>query len=224
MNQTFKIDLPHIITQFAVYTAILPVFLFLIFNSKVKDKGIRVILFLVFIGFWFDVYSLYLISKKQDNIVFFNLFNFIETASLLLYFHHLATSRKIKLFIISSFVIFSVVWSFYFLNKGSITFLDVSVIYEYVIVIIFCLLFFFQLLKTPSSPVFSSRNFWIVTAYMLYISGTFFLFLYFFSLTPEEQKEYYIVNYVFLIIKTIFLSVAMTMKQSVPERKKFQLT
>lgn len=190
----------------------------------IKGEGIRVILFLTSVGFIFDLYSLFLISNGSDNIIFYNVFNLIESACLLLFFYVLPPLKKAKIYILVSFIVFVLFWLFMFISKGRNKFLDSAVNFEYVFVLVFSLFFLFQLLKKPEEPIFSNSHFWIVSAYMLYVAGTFFLYLFIYSLTPEEQNEYYVVNFIFIIIKTILLSIAMFVKPKAQERKKFQLT
>jgi len=54
---------------------------------------------------------------------------------------------------------------------------------------------------------------WIVTAFFIYIAGTFFLYLFIPSFNINEQREYYdIFNSIFTIIRTVLLCVAVFIK------------
>lgn len=225
MNQTLPIDLVHLITQLAVYTEILPViFYFIFFKKNYNVKGLRVILFVIVIGFLVDIYGFYLNSVGQSNFLFYNLFVLLETISLLVFYHSILKGKFIRVFIYIASAIFIILWSYMFATRGDTKFLDSAVTIEYVLILIASIYFYFQIIKKPETPIFTSPHFWIISAYMLYIAGTFFLFLFLDTLPPKEQEKYYIVNFVFLLVKTILLSIAMFMKPPAQERKKFQLT
>jgi hypothetical protein len=64
----------------------------------------------------------------------------------------------------------------------------------------------------------------VVATYLIYTAGTFFLFLYYNNLNLEEKAEYMALNSIFVIVKTVLLCVAMTMKSKDNEPKKFELT
>ncbi len=79
------------------------------------------------------------------------------------------------------------------------------------ILILSAVIYFYyeQILKVSVLNIFSQPQFWVVTAYFIYFAGTFFLILYISSLNHKEQGQYYVMNYIFTIIRTILLSIAM---------------
>lgn len=62
--------------------------------------------------------------------------------------------------------------------------------------------------------IYTSINFWIIIAFLIYLSGTFFLNIYVDSMISSKafEKQYVLINSSFLILKNILLSVAMLMK------------
>jgi hypothetical protein len=62
--------------------------------------------------------------------------------------------------------------------------------------------------------IYASINFWIIISFLIYLSGTFFLYIYSESRINDKTfiKEYIIINSSFIILKGILLGVAMLMK------------
>jgi len=87
------------------------------------------------------------------------------------------------------------------INFENISILSFSIYYYYTVTI-----------KKNISYIYEETKFWIVTAYFLNSAGTFFLYLYISSLNRDDIEKYYTLNYVFTIIRTIVLSVALLMK------------
>lgn len=112
-----------------------------------------------------------------------------------------------------------------FISKGMKSFLDDVVNIEYLLILVFSIFFYYRQLKyNVHQAAYHNPHFWIVSAYLIYTAGTFFLFLLLSKLSEQEQGNYYVVNYIFLIIKTVLLSIGMFIKSSPERPKKFQLT
>lgn len=198
---------------------------YLIFFKRILDKSIRVILFLLIINFISDLYGLYSIVNRLANFTSFNIFILIETISIYLFFSKISTNSFIKKTILILLSIFIIFWCYQFLKYGHKVFLLNCAILEYTTVLILVINYYFeQIIKGNSIYVYSKPRFWIVSAYFVYISGTFFLILYIPTLRYEEQLKYYMLNYVFVIIRTILLSIAMFMKDNNSIKQNFTLT
>ncbi|HEY5371651.1 MAG TPA: hypothetical protein VIJ75_21905 [Hanamia sp.] len=86
---------------------------------------------------------------------------------------------------------------------------------ESILIILLCAYYLFYQVKSSNTLlVYSTFNFWVVIAFFLYFSGTFFLYLFTDKMArnPEFQKLYFIINIVVNIMKNVLLCVAMTMK------------
>ena len=78
-----------------------------------------------------------------------------------------------------------------------------------------CIYYFFDQLKDSNTLlIYSSINFWVVISFLIYLSGTFFLYIYADSMINDKAyiKQYIIINSSFTILKGILLGVAMLMK------------
>jgi hypothetical protein len=171
-------------------------------------------------------YSLYLRGHNQRNPVGFNVYTLVETISLYTFFYLAFPYKKVKtviLFLASFFIAF---WSYRFIKTDKGAFLDSCAILEYVSILILAVYYFYDsIIKRNSIFIYRQARFWIISAYLIYIAGTFFLLLYLPSMGEEDRQKYYdILNSLFTIIRTILLSIAMFMKTNNPTRQKFKLT
>ena len=89
---------------------------------------------------------------------------------------------------------------------------------ESVMIIAMCIYYFFDQLKQPNVlAIYTSINFWIIIAFLIYLSGTFFLNIYSESMLTDKdfQKQYRLINFSFYILKNILFCVALCMKPDV---------
>ncbi len=86
---------------------------------------------------------------------------------------------------------------------------------ESIIIILLCIYYLYtQLKRSNNLTIYTTFNFWIVITFLIYFCGTFFLYLMTDSMHHDIafQKQYFIINIAFNILKNILLCIAMTMK------------
>jgi hypothetical protein len=121
--------------------------------------------------------------------------------------------KKIIIGIIPVFLAFSLIQYIKSNPDDEIDSLSISV--EYIIIIIFCLLYFYEEINVPQVTfIYSTKAFWIITGILIYSAGTFFLFLFSDNLTDDEWKKWSIINYVFTILKNTCFGIAVTIKHT----------
>lgn len=86
---------------------------------------------------------------------------------------------------------------------------------ESIIILLLCIYYLYLQIKGANDfRIYSTFNFWIIITFLIYFSGTFFLYI----LTENMvynitfQKQYLVINSSFSILKNILLCVAMCMK------------
>ena len=80
-----------------------------------------------------------------------------------------------------------------------------------------CIYYFFDQLKQVNNLLlYSSFNFWIIISFLIYLSGTFFLYIMAENMMHDKVflKQYILINSSFNILKNVLLSVAMLMKHT----------
>ncbi len=219
MNQLNIKILKNFVLNLCVYTEILPVIFYLVFRKRMNDKILQVVFFLLAITFMFDVYGLYTISKHKENFLPYNLNLLIEAVCLYIFFYQIFKNIPLKKIILSTGVFFVLYWVYKFIRAGgSNVFLGTCETIKNISIFALAIYYYYeQVIKINATSVFSQPAFWVVTAYLIYIAGTFFLLLYLPSLSPYDQEKYYVLNYAFVVIRTILLSVAMFMKADDPQ-------
>jgi len=83
---------------------------------------------------------------------------------------------------------------------------------ESIIIIYYCILFFFQEIKKPPTDyIYSKTNFWIASALFLEMSGNFFIYMYAANslLEQEFQNIYMIIHGIFNTTRNFIFSIIM---------------
>lgn len=99
------------------------------------------------------------------------------------------------------------------MKEGS-SFSSILVGVESVLIIAMCIYYFFDQLKQPNTfLIYSSIHFWVIISFLIYLSGTFFLYIYADSMMDDKAfiKQYVLINSSFIILRSILLGIAMTM-------------
>lgn len=164
--------------------------------------------------FFNDVYTLYLIYyKHKSNFLFYNILLLIETLSLYYFFSLIIKAHFLKKILFFLSIIFTVFWTFSLLKFGDKSYFSGCINFENISLLALAIYYYYEeIIIINSAFIYAELTFWIVTAYFIYMAGTFFLYLYIPSLNVLEQEKYYVLNYIFTIIRTILLSVAIFMK------------
>jgi hypothetical protein len=225
LNQILKISLTNFILYTSVVTEILPVIFYLILHPQKKDESLRVIFFLLFVNLSTDVYGLYCVLKVQTNFISFNLNLLIETICLCIFYTKIIREDHVKKIIYAVLFIFLIFWGFEFTKLGKNNFLYDCVTFENILVIVFAIYYYYeQIFKLNTAFIYKYPIFWVVTAYFITAAGTFFLLLYITSFNPNLQQSIYVLNYIFVIIRTILLCIAMfSNNNNILQKQKYNL-
>lgn len=197
--------------------------LFLLYKRKSEDKSLQVIFFVLVLGVLHDGYSIYLDATGRANFFAYNLNVLLETLLLYLFFWLVLKSRPIKIILAIVAYFFAAWWVYILIKFGSPAYYDAHVTFENISVLGLIILYYYeQIIVLNVSFIYSQPRFWIVTAYFIFIAGTFFLLLYIPTLNKEEQASDYSVNYLFIIVRAVLLSIGMYIKEGDDLNKQYQ--
>ncbi|MEP6951690.1 MAG: hypothetical protein ABI863_20525 [Ginsengibacter sp.] len=160
---------------------------------------------------------------KEDNSVLLASFNVVEFSLFCLFYYTIVSPgimKKAVLPIMGLFFVFACI-SFFFIHQKS-PFDSIPVGVESILIILMCIYYFVvQLKQSTDFSVYSTSNFWIIITFLIYLSGSFFLYIMAGTMYHDKafQKQYDIINSVFYIIKNILLSIAMLMKTTAAIKK-----
>jgi hypothetical protein len=137
------------------------------------------------------------------NIVQFSLFS--------LFFYLSLKEKKFKYIPIAGAVIFYVIAIRNFDNSGFDSF---SVSLASIFFIPYCILLLYEQMRDSSIEfVYYDKKFWIVVAFLLYFSGTLFLYIYINTLSEQQRSSYWQINNFFEILKNILFCISFIMKK-----------
>lgn len=199
---------------------LLPIVLFLLFFKR-NNKGKLWVIFLYSFLSWFTdaLYGiLQRLFKGYANVTQFYLFSsftIIEYTLFTYYLYYHCTAKSIKLFILITSVLFYL-FSFYNLAfPKSYSFDSLSASVECILVIAFAILYLYEQLNNPQIIfIYTTKTFWIIVAFLIYLAATLFLFINAQNLTKSQWKSYWNINYTFNILKNIIIAAAFLIKNS----------
>ena len=172
-------------------TYILPIILFIVFCMKKATKELWVAFFYLIFSISIDFVTTSNNFGRNHRTAIWGVDTIIEFSFLTIFFYlssnnqFLTRATKIIGPIILSVIIYS------FLKSDKEIFDSTAQFLESITLIIFSISFFFGELNKPQPySIFSSPNFWIVLAILIYMSSTLFLFIIVNHLSPEQREKY----------------------------------
>ena len=168
-------------------------------------------------------YILYCIFNEIVGFLFYKnhisreylyiIFTVVEYCFFALFFYYIVRDKLVKRFL-PFIVLFFIIASI--LDVAIITNESFTSGVQAVLILIMCIYYFFYQIKKPNSfLIYTDLNFWIIISFLIYVAGTFFLYIIHENTTPTRAflKEYAIINFSFNLLKNILLSIAMLMKE-----------
>ncbi len=200
-----------------IFSQLLPLVFFLLFKFRSKEKELRVIFYYIVYCILNEAISVYLQTIHTQKIyILFSIYTVLEFSFFCLFYYYVISSSLIKKTIFpiwALFVIFSSI-DFFFVNQMS-DFDSIAIGVASIIIIILCICYLIIQIKGDINLfVYSTSNFWIIIAFLIYLSGTFFLYIMTETMLNNDsfQKQYIYINSAFNILKNVLLSIAMLMK------------
>jgi len=192
----------------ATYIDCIPILLFLFFFNKTKkEKGLWAIILSSFISFLI-IGSLSFFPRNVQHYLL-SAFTFFEY-TLFAYFLGLnlnrRRSKKVLLYISIAFTLFLFIYS-YAANFKKVDTVNVGV--ETIIIIIFSFYFLYQLMnENKVLLIYNDYRFWIILGMVIYLAGSFFIYIYADQLSASEMKQFWFLTWIFYILKGILFSIA----------------
>jgi hypothetical protein len=165
-------------------------------------------------------YYLFNVINYEEGFVIYDVFAIVELACFLIYIKQIIQNKKLAKYLPLVFVVFLIfnIIDYFFLRTEE-SFNSIASGVEAIIIIVFCLYYFYEQLKETSTLlIYETHNFWIIIAFLIFFSGTFFLYIYTENTIKDKTflNQYAIINSGFYLLKNILFSVAMLMK---PKKK-----
>ena len=192
---------------------------YLLFKKNSKEKSLRVILFYILYCIFNEALSFYLQSIHSETfLILLYSFTILEFSFFSLFIFVIIPDSVVKQiipYLWLSFIIFYFI-DLVFVNKGR-GFDSIAMGIECILVLSMCISYLFLILRKSNNLfIYSTFEFWVVITFLIYFSGTFFLYILAESMRDNLafRKQYFIINISFNLLKNLLLSIAMTMKLS----------
>ena len=197
----------------SIFSGLIPIIIFILFLKRNKYRGLWVVFFYCCISFITDN-SLHKLPEFRKFYIFSS-FTVIEY-SLFSLFLYLSLKEKVFKYILIFFsIIFYIIAAWGFTNKIIESFDSISASLEASLIILYCIFFLYERINDPAvTYIYYSKEFWIIIAFLLYLSSTLFLFIYAAALTKQEYRDFWSINNIFDILKNLLFSIAFFMKKS----------
>jgi hypothetical protein len=206
--ETIIFTLSDLLKIISLFSTLLLVIFYLIFRKRNNDKKFRVILLYAILSFIFDFLTHIFLQKRFYLNSSFTLIEYTFFS----YFLYLSYKEKLfKWLLISCLIIFFLIFFYSIIHNNDVQFDYLPSSIAGVLIIIFCILFFYEQLNNPEIIfVYASKTFWIVLAFLLYMSTTLILFVSIggLKLSIEQKNSVWQLNIVANIIKNILFGIA----------------
>ena len=162
---------------------------------------------------------------KVEAYIFYDLLSIVELAVFFMFVNIIIKDRRIVKYLpfaFAGFIVFSL-FDYFVLRKDK-SFNSTITCIEAIIIITLCVYYFYiQLNEAGTSIIYATQNFWLIIAFLIYFSGTFFLYIYAENTLHDKvfQIQYIFINSSFTLMKNIFFSIAFLIKPEKQEQSHF---
>jgi len=140
-------------------------------------------------------------------------------------FYSLIHNRKFKsgiLFFSVCFTLFAILYSI-FVKYRVLDSIPIGI--ETILILIYTFYFLYEQMGSVSQTlIYNKFSFWIVVGILIYLAGSFFIYIFAAQVDQETRGHYWIFSNIFTIIKYIFFSLAMFIKHKELALKKTKRT
>lgn len=206
-----------IISYTQVFSNLLPLVFFLLFKRNNKERTLKVIFYYILYNILNEILGYYLheIGFRISYIIN-SLFTVVEFSFFCFFYKYALPTNFVKKIIIPIWAVFTIFAfvDFFLINKMG-AFDSIASGMESIFIILMCIYYLIVQLKGSNNLfVYSTANFWIIITFLIYVSGTFFLYVMTENMIQDRsfKIQYTIINSAFNILKNIMLSIAMLMK------------
>jgi hypothetical protein len=173
-------------------------------------------LFVIF-SFLIDTLLLNLDPVANRTIIYnvLSAFTLIEYTVFSYVLYSIIDNRVFRIIIWASSGIFFLFSIFYFFTVKNNTFDSLPASIESILIVTFSIFYLFDQMNKPQVIfIYQEPNFWFVVGFIIYFSGTLFLFIQASNLTKEVRDNFWKINYFCNIIKNILFAIAFSTKKS----------
>lgn len=212
----------NLFNYLAFYSDLLPITFFIFFFKKCRANRVIWILIVYLIYAFLNNIGLQYLNRKTFTVFLYSTFTLIEfllfTSALFLFIGN-KKFKKLILALSICFTIFIIIYNATAKLRG-IDSIPIGI--ETILILIFSFYYLYeQMQDTENLFIYTRYPFWIVLGMMLYLSGSFFIYIYTSQLVYDKTvAHYWMFTNIFSILKNIFFTIAILINAYQPHKKK----
>jgi len=203
--------------KISIFSSLLPLAVLLFFNKEKMTFPLKVILVYVIYSFLNDIAlkAAYGVKNSQLAELLLRIFTAVEYSIFAFFFYLVVKSPIFKKIIIGHSIVFFSITFYNYINNPNASFDSIPVSTESILIIIYCLYYFYESINQPQLTfLYSAYHFWVVIGILIYLSGAFFLFTQADKFSRQDTLTYWVIAYMVNILKNIFFSIAFYIKKN----------
>ena len=196
-------------------TELIPLIFCIFFYKKINIKSLKVFfVYSIFQVIFISLcsYSIYELELYSIYIGLLRLHLFFEYTLITIFLYFILKSRNGKIILKLLYPLFFIYNIYDYLKNGNDVFGDIPTVFEFLLFIIFIILYFFESMQTQiEEPVYKNTIFWICVGLFVYFSGNFFYIVLVENSKNENESvrnQLKIIYSVVSIIKNLILGFA----------------
>jgi hypothetical protein len=126
--------------------------------------------------------------------------------------------QKLVIYISAAFILFNIYHTIFSNHRG----LDsIPIGIETILIFVYCFYYLYtQMNIVQDTFIYNKYQFWIIVGFMVYLGGSFFIYIFFNILDRKIVLEYWFLTYVFYIIKNILFAIGISLCGKEKQSKK----
>jgi hypothetical protein len=165
----------------------------------------------------------YLLEYEYPNsLVIYTLFTVVEGVAFLSFLWvqiKNKTVKKVSIITGIAFVVFNILYLYFTKNPDKTDFISIPIGIETIIILVFSYYYLYERTDDTSTLyIYSTFGFWVVIGMVIYLSCSFFVYLFIGSIPENEKQFYWDITNVFGIIKNVLFTVAIIINSKPPKR------
>ena len=199
----------NLFNYLASYSHFLPIICFILSYRKSSSSRVLWIIVIYSLYNYLTDLGLIYLTHRPTRVFLYSSFTFFEYFLFASAIYLTIRNKAFRRFIIGtsiSFFVFIVIYNLYVKVIG-IDSIPIGI--EAIFILIFSFYYLYEQMKDPENLfVYSRFSFWVVLGMMLYLAGSFFIYIYASRLDASEVGKYWIFTNIFSILKNIFFTIA----------------
>lgn len=155
------------------------------------------------------------VSHRSTIYNLLSVFTLVEYSAFTFVLYSIIDNRIFRAIILISSGVFFVFAIYYYITVKNNTFDSLPASIEAILIVAFSIFYLFDQMNKPQVIfIYQEPNFWFVVAFIIYFSGTLFLFIQASNLTKEVRDNFWKISLISNIIKNILFAIAFSTKKS----------